>query len=465
MRRILFICLLIAVVFAGGAYAYAWRGTIEPVSEADLQATIEGFSPELVAEGAKLAAVGNCIACHTVPDSRAFSGGLPLPTPFGTIHSTNITPDRETGIGTWSEAAFQRAMREGVDREGNHLYPAFPYDHYTRVSDEDNRALYAFLMTRQPVKAEALANDLPFPLTYRPLLAGWKLLFLDEGTFEVNTAKGEPWNRGRYLVEGLGHCGACHTPRNALGAVDSDRHLGGGESEGWEAYAINADSKAPVPWTEDSLAFYLRNGWHELHGVSRGPMAEVTGNLGLLPDEDIRAMAVYVADVMGEPSPERREKGERLRETFGSRERAVQTSDSQTSVSAGGSGHPGEAIYQASCANCHEGDRSLPYGGLNFELSTAINAPDPQNIITVTLFGLPPADGEPSAIMPPYANTLNDAQMADLLAYMRERFSDEDPWEGIAEQVGEIRDGTRHVAVRPSDGIERSPRNVGAKEE
>lgn len=462
-RRIFVSLLAICLVLGAAAYAVAWRPGLQALAEDDRQE----FSPEVIARGARLAAVGNCIACHTVPGDRAFAGGLPLPTPFGTIHSTNITPDRETGIGTWTEEAFHRAMREGVDREGNHLYPAFPYDHYTLVTDEDNHALYAFLMTRQPVRAEAKPNDLAFPLGFRPLLAGWKLLFLDEGPYGTDSGQSEAWNRGRYLVEGLGHCGACHTPRNALGAVDKGRHLGGGESEGWQAYAINAESKAPVPWDEDSLAFYLRNGWHELHGVSRGPMAEVTGNLGLLPDEDIRAMAIYVASVMGEPSPEKRERGEELKRRFGSTARLVQASDSQTDVSAeaAGAGHPGEALYRSACANCHESNRPQPYGGLDFTLSTAVNAPDPQNIITVTLFGLPPADGEASAIMPAFANTLSDTQLADLLAYMRERFTDEAPWEGIADQVKETRDGTRHVAVRPSDGIERAPRNVGAKEE
>lgn len=151
---------------------FAWRSEIPE----DTTAAEARFAAELVAKGAQLAALGNCIACHTVPGRPAFAGGLALPTPFGTIYSTNITPDRETGIGGWSEAAFERAMREGVDREGSHLYPAFPYEHFTRVSADDNRALYAFLMTRVAVKAEAPENDLPFPLKFRPLLAGWKLL-------------------------------------------------------------------------------------------------------------------------------------------------------------------------------------------------------------------------------------------------------------------------------------------------
>lgn len=454
---------VVVLLLAGGAVfaVLAWESEIAP---RDGTQALD-FPPELVEEGARLAAVGNCIACHTVPGGRAFSGGLPIPTPFGTIHSTNITPDPETGIGLWTEEAFIRSMREGVDREGRHLYPAFPYDHFTLVTDEDNRALYAYLMTREPVNAAAPPNELPFPLNVRPLLAGWKLLFLDEGVYEPVEAQSEEWNRGAYLAEGLGHCGACHTPRNALGALDRDRHFGGGEAEGWHAFAIDATSPAPVPWTSDSIAFYLREGWHELHGVSHGPMAEVTGNLAGLPDEDIGAIATYVASVMGEPSAGRIDHAERL---LGDIEAGpggmVPAADAQTVASIGEEGQ-GAAIYAAACAVCHEAGRPLPYGGLDLRLSTAVNAPDPQNIVNVTLFGLPPADGEPNAIMPGFAGALSDSQVADLLAYMRARFSGGEAWEDVEETVRRTRSGEHHVTVHPSHGIERAPVNVGAVED
>ncbi len=239
---------LLVVVGAGGFVALAWRSEI-----ADPTRRRAKHEPRRGEAGAELAAVGNCVVCHTAPGGRPFAGGLALPTPFGTIYSTNITPDPETGIGRWSEAAFQRSMREGVDRQGRHLYPAFPYDHYTRVSDEDNRALYAYLMTREPVSAEPPANELPFPLNVRMVLAGWKLLFLREGAYEPDPAQSAEWNRGAYLAEGLGHCGACHSPRNAFGAVKTgEDHLAGGESEGWTAYALNHASPAPIPWDVDA---------------------------------------------------------------------------------------------------------------------------------------------------------------------------------------------------------------------
>lgn len=454
-RKILAFVAAALVLGSLGFAALAWRSEIEPIG------MTQEFDPALVKKGAELAAVGNCIACHTVPGARAFAGGLALPTAFGTIYSTNITPDSETGIGTWSEAAFSRAMREGVDREGRHLYPAFPFDHFTHVTDADNQALYAYLMTRAPVQATPPpANDLLFPLGFRPLLAVWKLLFLDEGPFRSDPAKSAEWNRGAYLAEGLGHCGACHSPRNQLGAVDSKRHFAGGEAEGWIAYAIDEASPAPIPWDDAALAFYLRHGWHEWHGVSRGPMAEVTGNLAGLPDKDIEAIASYVVSLMGDVSAERKAAAEKLRNDILPAPAAAKAEV----ASADSASLPGEAIYRSACASCHESGRPPPFGGLDFRLSTAINAPDPQNIINVTLFGLPPADGEASAVMPAFAATLSDRQIADLMAYMRQRFSGGTAWPDMAEQVRKTRSGEHKVAVRPADGIERAPANVGAKE-
>ena len=456
--RWVLIGLLALVVLAGvGFVAFAWRSEIAAIE------TPTEFEPEQSAAGAKLAAVGNCIACHTVPGGKAFAGGLPLPTPFGTIYSTNITPDRDTGIGGWSEPAFRRAMREGVDRRGQHLYPAFPYDHFTLATDEDIAALYAYLMTRQPVSATAPENDLAFPFNVRMLIAGWKLLYFEEGAFRATANESEEWNRGAYLAEGLGHCGACHTPRGRFGAEDRDRHFAGGEAEGWRAYAIDENSRAPVPWDAETLAFYLRHGWHELHGVSRGPMAEVTGNLGTLPDEDVEAIALYVTSLMGEPTAERRQQAQALIEEVARGPGAiVPAADSQ--AAAGGVEADGGAIHATACAPCHESGRPLPYGGLNFALSTAIQAENPQNIVNVTLFGIPPADGEASAVMPAFSGVLSDEEMAALLAYLRERFSDRPAWEGLTELVRRTRTGEYKVAIRPADGIERAPMNVGAQE-
>src|SRR3982075_3555803 len=298
--------LLIAGAVA--AVAIAWRPAIAAIDPP----TPQSFDAALVRRGRDLAAIGNCNDCHNVRGGKAFAGGLPVPTPFGAIYSSNITPDPETGIGRGPEAAVRRAMRSGVDRDGRHLYPTFPYDHFTNVSDEDDAALYAYLMTRPPVRAPARANELRFPLDQRFVIAGWKLLFLRHGAWQPDGARSAEWNRGAYLVEGLAHCGACHTPRNALGAERASAQFGGGDVDNWHAYAINAQSPAPVPWNADALFAYLRNGWHPDHGVARGPMAEVVSNLSPVPQDDIRAIATYMADVFGAPTPDRKRRADEV---------------------------------------------------------------------------------------------------------------------------------------------------------
>src|SRR5215472_14294910 len=211
---------VLAVLLLGGGgafFAIAWHPAIAAIDSPPRQS----FDVSLVKRGRELAALGNCANCHTVRGGKNFAGDLAVPTPFGPVYSSNITPDAATGIGRWSEEAFRRAMRSGVDREGRHLYPTFPYDHFTNVSDEDDRALYAFLMTREPIHAPPRENQLSFPLNQRFVVAGWKLLFLHRDGFQADLARSVEWNRGAYLVEGLAHCGACHTPRNALGAERS----------------------------------------------------------------------------------------------------------------------------------------------------------------------------------------------------------------------------------------------------
>jgi mono/diheme cytochrome c family protein len=438
---------VIGVVIVAGAaagFAVAWRPAIAAIEPP----VPSSFDAALVKRGRELAAIGNCNDCHTVKGGGSFAGGLPVPTPFGTIYSSNITPDAATGIGRWPEQAFRRAMRSGVDRDGQHLYPTFPYDHFTNVSDEDDAALYAFLMTRPPVRAPARANQLSFPLDQRFVIAGWKLLFLRRGLYQPDGTKSAEWNRGAYLVEGLAHCGACHTPRNGLGAERSNARFAGGDVDNWQAFALNAQSPAPAPWDADALYAYLRQGFHPDHGTARGPMAEVVSNLSSVNESDVHAIATYMADMFGAPSTDDRKRGEAV--LAQAKSPAPLTLDSNVNAA-------GASIYAAACATCHESGRALPYGGVNLRLSTALSSPDPRNAVNIVLSGIRPVEGERGPIMPGFAASMNDGQIAALLRYLRAQFSNQTPWNGVETAVAEAR-RTQTVFLQTSPG----PRNAPA---
>jgi mono/diheme cytochrome c family protein len=437
--RILFAFLILFLAAVAVFIAISWRAEIASVEPPPTGS----FDAALVSRGAALAAIGDCVACHTAAGGRAYAGGFPLQTPFGTIHGTNITPDPDTGIGRWSPAAFVRAMREGVDREGRHLYPAFPYDHFTLVSDEDLNALYAFLMTREPVRAERPRNDVVFPLDIRMLVSGWKLLFFEQQAFRPDPSQSAEWNRGAYLAQGLGHCGACHTPRNFLGAEKKREFLAGGEAEGWHAPAIDATSRAPMPWTADTLYRYLRYGASATHEVAAGPMAPVVHNLGSVPEEEVRAIATYIAAVIGAPDADRQRRGEwalaRARGGGASIEPQADAgrAATDTSVKIGG------VIYSATCAVCH-GAAERPPGSpsgeaLHLALSTSVALPSPGNLIRIILQGMAPPDGERGPFMPGFHGALTDEQVAALVTYLRATYTDRPEWPSVAREVRKAR--------------------------
>jgi mono/diheme cytochrome c family protein len=427
------ILLLLVLVAIAGLAAIAWRSTLPeqaPPSRAD-------FPPARIALGATLAAIGNCVTCHTAHDGAPFAGGQPLSTPFGVIYATNITPDADTGIGAWSPEAFHRAMREGVSRDGHHLYPAFPYDHFRLVTDDDLDALYAFLMTRDPVHATAPPNQLPFPLTFRALLAGWNLLFLPTTRWQPDPTHDPVWNRGAYLAEGLAHCGACHTPHNALGAEQRDRAYQGGDIEGWHAPALDASSLAPLPWSVNQIAAFLRTGVASEHGVAAGPMAPVAHNLWQAPESDVTAIAVYVASRMGAPA------GPRVAEIRaiidGARPAPVDESAPASGVS---SGRPpsGAAIFAGACAVCHQDGWHMPMERMApLALSTALAATNPGNAIRIILDGRTPVEGEVGPLMPGFRETLTDDQLASLLGWLRQGLAQQPAWPDLTDSIRKAR--------------------------
>jgi mono/diheme cytochrome c family protein len=440
-RRILLAVLVLLLVGAAAFAAYAWRAPIDPVAPP----SSTSFNTASIVRGASLAAIGGCVSCHTAPGGPPYAGGLPLETPFGTIYGTNITPDPDTGIGRWSQAAFVRAMREGVDREGRHLYPAFPYDHFTRVAEDDLHAIYAFLMTREPVHAPTPENDLPFPLNIRTLIAGWKLLYFDRQGFRPDPAQTAEWNRGAYLAEGLGHCSSCHTPRNFLGAQKTRLHFAGGLIEGWRAPALDASSRAPVPWTVEALQTYLRDGVSEVHEVSAGPMTRVVHNLGEAPEAEVHAIATYVVSRMGPVTSDRESLAEQALERARA---AAEKGDVVQKLATGGEGsdtilQDGRLLYEGTCMLCHGAARRAPGAAsseaLHLTLSTSIHLPTPDNLIRIVLQGMAPRDGEAGPFMPGYAGALTDDQIAALVTYLRSDFTDRPAWPNVTREVRRIR--------------------------
>jgi mono/diheme cytochrome c family protein len=425
------VCLLVAVAARVVVHRPAMPRVATPPRES--------FDRGMLRQGEQLAAIGNCAGCHTAAGGAPFAGGVALPTPFGTIHSTNITPDAQTGIGAWSLPAFRRALHEGVSRDGHLLYPAFPYDHFSRLTEADAAALYAFAMTRDPVTSKPPANHLAFPLQFRPLMAAWNLLFLHRAPryatppAPVQVAE---WQRGAYLVDALGHCEACHTPRNALGAEKRDAPFAGGSAEGWHATALNSGSPSPIPWTADALATYLKTGIAPDHAITAGPMQGVVHNLAHATDEDVRAIAVYMASVQGPVDPARQ-----AREAASRRKAALPAlALVQPAPRAAGADAAqlalGAQVYAEACARCHDQGRQLSSSGaLRLPLAVALQLPDPANLVRIVREGIRPADGETGRWMPGFEGELTDEQITALAIWLRHQATDAPPWADVAHTV------------------------------
>jgi mono/diheme cytochrome c family protein len=430
-RVILVTVVVLAILAAAAFFALAWHPSIAAVSPPARQA----FDPALVQRGQQLASAGDCNSCHSTGDGPSYAGGVALQTPFGTIHGTNITPDPQTGIGGWSEAAFRRALREGVSRDGHLLYPAFPYNHFTHLSDEDIAALYAFMMTRDPASAPPVHNQLQFPFQFRPLVAGWNVLYLDRGPLPAPASQDAQWRRGEYLVRSVGHCGACHTPRTRLGGEDTGHALAGGEAEGWRASALDRNSPSPVPWTVDSLSAYLRSGLVPDHAMTAGPMQAVVRNLAHVSDADVRAIATYVVAAMGPVTP-----GRQRREALARQKAQVPLAQVQPATAAPDADQAtltlGAKVYQESCASCHDAGRQLSSNSaLRLPLAVALYLPDPRNLVHIVREGIAPPPGQPGRWMPPFDGILNDEQMTALAVWLRRQATDASPWQDVARVV------------------------------
>jgi mono/diheme cytochrome c family protein len=382
--------------------------------------------------GAQLAAVGGCAGCHTRENGPPFAGGVPITTSFGTIYATNITPDNQTGIGNWSTANFVNAMRYGVEPSGRHLYPAFPYDHFTHATDADLDLLYGYLRSVEPVHAAPKDDELAFPFGLRASLAAWNLLYLHPGPVAVDGSQSTEFNRGRYLVESLGHCGGCHTPRGALGAELQDQDLSGAVIEGWYAPPLNAKTPSPVPWTVERLVTYLKYGIAPGHAIAAGPMQDVIVNLSRSSEADLRAIATFLVVSMGPQTDARKARADAALELSKSPLSLRPTASTDRELAAGAS------IYASTCAQCHDAGRRLSSNSaLQLPLAVAVHDADPRSLLRIIRGGVMPSRDERGRWMPGYDGALTDAQLVALAVYLRSAAGQEPPWPDLAEAVKE----------------------------
>jgi mono/diheme cytochrome c family protein len=374
-----------------------------------------------VERGRYLVTAGDCVACHTASGGKPFAGGRPVETPFGTIYSANITPDRETGIGAWTDDEFYNALHSGIAPSGAHLYPAFPYPYFTKATREDVRAIRAYLRTLDPVKSSPPPPDLTWPLGYSFLMSAWNSLFFDQTTFETTAGKSDEWNRGAYLVQGLGHCGACHTPKNFAGGDESEHALQGGVIQGWFAPDItNAERTGLASWSTDDLVQYLKTG-RNAHSGATGLMAEVVADsTSKLSKQDLHAIAVYLKD-------QKRQQSE------------SNETPSQTVMAAG------KAIYSDSCSGCHQmNGKGVPGMFSPLAGSASAQSIDPTTLIRIVLQGTRtvPTDARPTpSTMPAYGWKLTDAQIAAVLTFVRNQWGNAAP----AVETGKVENVRRTV--------------------
>jgi mono/diheme cytochrome c family protein len=365
-----------------------------------------------IARGKYLAAAGDCVSCHTRHDGVAFAGGVGFDTPLGTIYSPNLTADNETGIGTWTAADLRRAMHEGIGRGGKRLFPAFPYTSFTKVSDQDVDAIYAYLRTLKAVRYSPPRNGILF--TQRWVMILWNALFFDAGRFKPDATQTVDWNTGAYLVQGLGHCGACHTPRNMLLAEIADRAFAGGtltdavapnKARRWFAINLTPVRNGLASWSVDDLARYLKTGYGKWAGAL-GPMVDVIVNGTMqLTSDDVRAMSVYL--------------------------KSLPARDGQNHSVVAEQSKLGGAIYKERCEKCH-----MPSGRGGFLTgpplagSAIVQADDPTSLINTILYGQATPKTLPSntwETMKPYADVLSDDEVAAVSNYVRASWKNRAP--------------------------------------
>jgi len=406
-------CILIVaalVIMLGAALFFYWPHPLRSIEASPRQPT----GAALIERGRYLTTAADCAACHTVPGGKPFTGGLAFKLPFGTIYAPNITSDVKSGIGAWSDAEFVRAMRDGVGRHGEDLYPAFPYTSYALLSTDDILAIRAYLRTVPPSETPSKANALMFPFNQRPAMRAWKLLFLPRRPLELNQEKSAEWNRGAYLVEGLAHCGECHTPRNVMFAMNRSRAFAGGDVDGWKAWNITPDPRTGLGrWSRQDIRAYLATGHAPSHGSAAGGMRQAIDlSLSKLSATDIDAVVTYLQAL-----PSRRSSSD---EAVGPPPAELTRSDAWAPA---GARSMGEELFAGGCASCHgwngkgqQSDRAALVG------DHALYDPSGASVVRAILQGSPAVGDDASKSMPAFAKAYSDAEVALLANYVIDHF-------------------------------------------
>jgi len=349
--------------------------------------------------GRQLVAAGDCVACHTAQEGKPFAGNRPIETPFGTIYWANITPDPETGIGAWTEAQFYRAMHEGIAPDGSRLYPAFPYPWFTKATREDVDDIRAYLRTLEPVRSVQRPNEFPWPLNHRIAMAGWNSLLFTPGEFKSDNNKSAEWNRGAYLVEGLGHCGACHTPKDVFGAAKTSQSYQGSEIQNWFAPNLTGDKRTGLgSWSEQDIVAFLKTGRND-RTAAYGPMtAVINDSTSKMTDGDLEAIAVYLKSLPASPADE-------------------------PAAPAASMMDAGKSIYADQCSACHQlGGDGVKAMFPSLKGSAAVQSRQALSVVRLVLNGGHGASGpgNPNAFsMPSFGWKLSDQQIAAVTTYVR----------------------------------------------
>ncbi|HWX28362.1 MAG TPA: cytochrome c [Steroidobacteraceae bacterium] len=413
--------------FAGGPHAALseYHGE-DPTG---VPAELKGAS--VIERGQYLARVADCAACHTADGGEPFAGGRAFVLPFGTLYSTNITPDKETGIGNYTDANFLDALHKGIAPGNEKLYPAMPFTSYTYMTDADVGAIKAYLFSLKPVHAPDTENSLSFPFNQRSLMGIWALLFNPDKRFEPLPKRDPQWNRGAYLVEAMAHCGECHTPRNLLQAQNQREKFSGTVQAGWRAYNITSNPKSGIgAWSEADLARYLAMGHADGRGTATGPMAEAVDNsLHYLTQGDIAAMVAYLRSVPAVATADLPEP------------KTVPASASHAEGVAANVDSRGKAVYAGACAGCHDWtgvSPVIPYATLTGVRS--VNDPTAVNVVQVILSGAHRRASESQATMPAFGGAYSDAEIASLANYVTARFGAQ-PSAVTAQNIATLRAG------------------------